>query len=81
MCCNTSALGLTGPRLSRLCAPGLGRLSDQLTRRTHAQRLGCPQLTVEIWRLCQLCSRFDAYSESRVLKPRFPAPPERPLCD
>jgi hypothetical protein len=26
--------------------PGRGRSSDQSSRRTHAQRLGCPQLTV-----------------------------------
>jgi hypothetical protein len=34
-----------GQRLPRLCPTGLGRLADQSSRRTHAQRLGCPELT------------------------------------
>ena len=42
------ALEPTGPRLPRFCAPGVGRFSDQASRRTHTQRLGCTKITAAV---------------------------------
>ena len=41
---------LTDPRLPSFGAPGLGKFSGQSSRRAHAQRLGCTELTAKIGR-------------------------------
>jgi hypothetical protein len=43
-----SAPELTDSKLPGFGAPGLGRFSDQSSRRTHTQRLGGKKLTVAV---------------------------------
>ena len=78
---NLSAPELTDTRLPGF-GPGLGRFSGQSSPRTHAQRLGYSELSVETGRTVNRASRFDAYrlpsaSASRALGQRWIEPAER----
>src|SRR3982074_3367811 len=46
--CSLSASELTDSRLPGFGAPGPRRFSDQSSRRTHTQRLGCTRVTAAV---------------------------------